>query len=118
MATGFDCLLHLAVLNNTAEADEAEFERVNVTLFSEVITKARTAGVKRIINVTTFHALDERDSAYARSKRKALQVARAQTDLTIVNLFLPAVYGDRFAGRLALIRKVPRPMRGPVLACL
>lgn len=118
MASGFDCLLHLAVLNNTAEADEAEFERVNVTLFSEVITKARTAGVKRIMNVTTFHALDERDSAYARSKRKALQVARAQTGLTIVNLFLPAVYGDQFAGRLALIRKVPRLLQGPVLACL
>ncbi|GAB4241793.1 MAG: hypothetical protein Kow0032_29680 [Methyloligellaceae bacterium] len=118
MAAGFDCLLHLAVLNNTAEADDAEFERVNVTFFADILSKARDAGVKRIINVTTFHALDGRGSAYARSKRKALQLARAQTDLEIVNLFLPAVYGDQFAGRLAILNRVPKPLQRPFLTFL
>lgn len=117
-SVGFDCLLHLAVVNNTAEADEAEFERVNVKLFSDIISKVKGAGVKRILNVTTFHALDGKGSAYARSKKKALQFARAQTGLEIVNILLPAVYGDEFTGRLAILNSVPRSLQSPVLACL
>jgi len=111
-APGFDTLIHLAVLNNDAEATAEEFERVNVGLLSEVLAQAKTAKITRFVNVTTFHALSNNGSAYAQSKRKALDLIEGTSGIDVINLFLPAVYGDHFAGRLAPIGRLPGFLRG------
>ena len=114
----FECLLHLAVLNNSAVASEEEFESVNVKLFAEVIKAGKKAGVRQFFNITTFHALGEHDSLYARSKAKALEMARNETGLTVTNILLPAVYGNDFAGRLSFLNKVPNILRNALLMCV
>jgi lipopolysaccharide/colanic/teichoic acid biosynthesis glycosyltransferase len=115
---GYDLLVHLAVLNNDAEASPDAFERVNIGLLSEVLDHAKAAGIPRFVNVTTFHALSDKTTPYAQSKNKALERIEAETGLEAINLFLPAVYGDEFAGRLSLVTRVPTILRGMVLTFL
>lgn len=115
---GFDLLLHLAVLNNNALSKADEFQEVNVDLLEQTLAAAKQAGVSRFVNVTTFHALDEHSTEYARSKRAALDILNAEKNIEITNIFLPAVYGDEFAGRLAVVKKAPAFMRPAVLTFL
>lgn len=114
-AQGFGTLVHLAVLNNNAEASPEEFDRVNVGLLSEVLLQARAANIGRFVNVTTFHAISENGTPYAQSKRKALDIVNASSGIAVTNLFLPAVFGDAYAGRLSLVRRLPRFLRGIAL---
>ncbi len=117
-AQGFDTLVHLAVLNNDIEASPEEFDCVNVGLLSKVLVKARAANVTRFVNVTTFHALSIKESAYTQSKRKALEVVDASSGIDVTNLFLPAVYGDAFAGKLLPVSRLPGSVRGAALTFL
>lgn len=115
---GFELLLHLAVLNNNALSKANEFQEVNVDLLEQTLAAAKRAGVSRFVNVTTFHALDEHGSEYARSKRAALDVLKAEKNIDITNVFLPAVYGDEFAGKLSIVKKVPVLLRPAALTFL
>lgn len=116
---GVDAVLHLAVLNNTADASDAEFQAANVALTQTVAEAACAAKVPVFVNVSSYHALDDGpDTAYARSKREAIRVLETISGLKIVNLFLPAVHGERFAGKLAVLEKLPKVLRRPAFAVL
>lgn len=115
---GFDTLVHLAVLNNDSDTSAEEFERVNLGLLSDVLEHAKSAGIARFVNVTTFHAISGAESEYANSKRLALEHLETVTGIEVINLFLPAVYGDEFAGKLSIINKVPGFLRGATLTFL
>ncbi|WP_150526630.1 hybrid nucleoside-diphosphate sugar epimerase/sugar transferase [Roseibium sediminis] len=116
---GVDAVLHLAVLNNTADASDAEFQAANVALTRTVAEAACAAKVPVFINVSSFHALDDGlDTAYARSKRETIRVLETINGIKIVNLFLPAVHGEHFAGKLAVLEKLPKVLRGPAFAFL
>ena len=117
-AQGFDTLVHLAVLNNDAEANPEEFDRVNVGFLSEVLTQAKAANIARFVNVTSFHALSGKGSAYAQSKHKALDVVAETSGIAVTNLFLPAVFGDAFAGKLSMVSRLPGFLRGIALTFL
>ncbi|MEQ8656372.1 MAG: sugar transferase [Hyphomicrobiales bacterium] len=106
-AQGFDALIHLAVLNNNVRASADQFIGVNVNFLSQVIASAKSANIQRFVNVTTFHAVDGSRSNYAHSKRLALQMLEKEEELSIVNVFLPVVYGDSFAGNFSLFNKAP-----------
>lgn len=108
---GFELLLHLAVLNNNAQSTADEFREVNSELLKQTLAAAKRAGVSRFVNVTTFHALDEHGSEYARSKRAALDILEAEENIEITNVFLPAVYGDEFSGKLSIVKNVPAFLR-------
>lgn len=115
---GFDWILHLAVLNNNALSAADEFNKVNVDLLEQTLAAAKQAGISRFVNVTTFHALDGKSSEYARSKRTALNRLEVEKDIAVTNIFLPAVYGDEFSGKLAIVKKVPALLRPTVLTFL
>ncbi len=117
-AQDFDTLVHLAVLNNNAEASPEEFDRVNAGLLSEVLLQAGAANIVRFVNVTTFHAIFEKSTPYAQSKKKALDIANTSSGIAVTNLFLPAVFGDAFAGRLSLVSRLPGFLRGIALTFL
>ncbi len=117
-ARGFDALLHLAVLNNTSDAAPEAFRSVNVGLFDTVIDSAKEAGIPRLVNVTSFHALDPGKSAYAQSKHEALRLTRAAAGIKITNLFLPYVHDGAMRGRLAALNRLPKPLRDMAFACL
>ena len=98
LADDFDLMVHLAVLNNNAQNSLDEFRRVNVSFFSSILEAAKLAGIKRVVNVSSFHALNENDQTpYAISKREALDVVRCIEGVEVINLFLPAVHGSSFA---------------------
>lgn len=115
---GFDALLHLTVLNNDAPYPAAEFQSVNVELLRETTFAAKRAGVTRFLNVTTFHALDGKGSDYARSKRAALDVLDEEQDISVTNIYLPAVYGEEFTGKLSIVEKFPAFLRPAILNVL
>ena len=111
-AAGYDRLLHLAVLNNDADASEDTYFKVNADLAKETAEDASKTDLPLFINFSSFHALsDGPETAYARSKRAGVDALKTVTGIKIVNLYLPAVYGDSFAGRLAALTKLPRVLR-------
>ena len=113
-----DAVVHLAALNNDATASAADFHAVNVDLLKQVVAAAKAAKIQKFVNITTFHAIEGKTSPYADSKRRALDVLVAERDLSVTNLFLPAVYGDDFAGKLSILKKVPAFLRPAILTCL
>ena len=111
---GFDALLHLAVLNTDADADAVAFEAVNVGLLGTVLEAMAQAGVTRLIYPGSVHA-ERGTTPYAASKRAAEARLAAVTGINVTVLRLPAVYGDRFAGRLSFLGRIPSALRGPAL---
>ncbi|WP_332712195.1 hybrid nucleoside-diphosphate sugar epimerase/sugar transferase [Pelagibacterium mangrovi] len=118
-AAGADLLVHLAVLNNDVEASQAEFERVNVDLTLRVAKLARAAGITRMLNISSTHALDENNhTPYAETKRRAARELAHIENLDVVQFFLPTVIGAKLAGTLAALNKLPTPLRGIALSAL
>lgn len=107
-AAGFDLLVHCAVANTTSSLSEAEIFAANVDLVEKVADQAAKAGVKRFLHLSSFHALDEgNQSAYARSKRQSIVALRTPRPIDISVLYLPALYGAHWAGKLAILNHLP-----------
>jgi NADH dehydrogenase len=68
---GCECVLHLAAI--TGKARPGDFDRVNFQATRSLVERARAAGVKRFIFVSSIAAgfSDQRHYPYARSKRAA-----------------------------------------------
>lgn len=117
---GFDAVLHLAAHNNDRPGLQEEFDAVNRDHALDMLAQTRRAGIPRFIYVSSIHALDPRNpSAYAESKRRGADALRAAADgLAVDILFLPAVQGRRFAGRLARLNALPAILRGPAFTAL
>lgn len=110
-AADFDVLLHLAVLNNDADASEAEFMAVNVDFALEVLEKARRANIGTFVNVSSTHALEPgRTDFYSVSKRLADERLRQERGIAVLTLFFPLLYGDAWGGRLERLNRLPRPL--------
>lgn len=113
---GCEAVLHLAVLNNDKGATEEEFRAVNVGFLAKVAEMARTAKVPLFINMTTIHALDEKTTdPYSVTKREGEAALLRIEGLKTVSLRLPAVYGERFSGRLSMLEKLPGFLQYPAL---
>lgn len=118
-AAGADLLLHLAVLNNDVEAPLSEFERVNIDLTLQVAELAKSAGIKRMLNISSTHALDENNhTPYAETKRRASKELTRIEGLNVVSFFLPAVIGAKLGGTLGALNKLPAPLRSLALSAL
>lgn len=105
---GCDLLLHLAVLNNNSGVSREEFDRVNVRLAVETCERAAAAGIGRFVFFSSVHALDSADAShYARSKRDAVAALRKVTGIPVEVIYLPAVVGERFSGRLGALNRFP-----------
>jgi lipopolysaccharide/colanic/teichoic acid biosynthesis glycosyltransferase/uncharacterized protein YbjT (DUF2867 family) len=119
-ATGADLIVHLAARNNDRPGPQAEFDAVNVDLALTQLRAAQEAGIARFVYVSSIHALDASNrSPYAESKRRGAEaVLAAAGDTEVSILYLPAVQADRFAGKLAVLNKLPRVLRGPAFHTL
>lgn len=119
VAIGHNRLLHLAVVNNNVEATEEAFFQVNSELTRKIAEDARSVGVPVFVNFSSFHALpDGPDTHYSRSKRAGIEALANVDGIKIINLFLPAVYGDSYAGKLALLKNMPGLIQPFVLTVL
>lgn len=114
LVAGADAVIHVAGLTNTP--DPAEFETANVTGTANVIAAMKSAGVKRLVFVSSLAARMPRLSAYGASKSRAETLIEASgLDWTTVRP--PAVYGPRDIDMLDLFRSakwgvVPLPPGG------
>lgn len=118
-AAGYDMLVHLAVINNNRAASRDDVQRVNVELAEQVCAIARAASIGRFVLVSSVHALQEdNNSDYAVSKRLAAERIAAIDGIAKVVLFLPAVVGDCFSGKLQPLNKLPRWLSGTLFKVL
>ncbi len=105
---GADFLLHLAVANSDAKLSDAEFHKINVDFLLEVANNSRAADIDQFINVSSVHALQPQlKTAYAISKRAGAKALLALDGMRSRTIYLPLVYGDRWAGKLAFLNKTP-----------
>lgn len=115
----YDLLLHLAAVNNDQDASAEQFAKGNVDLAVETCLRAQQVGIRRFIFVSSTHALDQSNmSLYAQSKRAASLRLEKIDGIDVRTLYLPAVLGDRFAGKLGALNRLPKPLQGLVLTCL
>jgi len=112
-------VLHLAARNNDRPGTEAEFRAANVDFLLRVATMARAGGALRFINLCSTHALGEKDGdLYGASKREGADAIRQYWPEGAINLYVPAIYGARFRGRLSLLNRLPAALRPKALAAL
>lgn len=108
---GFDILVHLAVVNNDANVPEATFRDVNIRQAIAAVSRAKEARIPRFMNVSSTHALDpSNDSFYAQSKREVARLLANVEGIGVISVFMPAIYGDTWSGRLAILNALPRPL--------
>lgn len=118
-AKGSDLVVHLAVVNTDAEVPSRLFWEVNVNLALETAKAARETGIPTFVNISSVHALDQnRCSAYAETKREAAQRLTEIDGITVLNVYLPAVYGDRWSGKLSVLNNLPPPFGRMVFGAL
>jgi lipopolysaccharide/colanic/teichoic acid biosynthesis glycosyltransferase len=111
LGANYNMLVHLAVANNDAAFTEQNFFSVNLDFLLEVGRLSKRARIKRFINVSSVHALDlSNKSAYARSKRAGAAALTAEEGLVSQTIYLPLVYGARWAGKLKYMNALPRPL--------
>ncbi len=119
---GFDLLVHLAVVNNDADAPPESFFAVNVEHMLKVARTAQRAGIGRFVSISSVHALDEGNvTPYAQSKREAARRLAGMEGIGAQTVYLPAVYGERWSGSLSFLNRLPRSLALPffkVLAAL
>jgi lipopolysaccharide/colanic/teichoic acid biosynthesis glycosyltransferase len=118
-AKGCDALLHLAVVNNDSSEKPEVFHQVNCMLTTRTCMQAREAGIKRFIFTSSVRALNFKDqSPYAESKRFAVEELAKIDGIDVEVLYLPAVVGDQFAGRLANLQRLPATLQKAALLFL
>jgi lipopolysaccharide/colanic/teichoic acid biosynthesis glycosyltransferase/NAD(P)-dependent dehydrogenase (short-subunit alcohol dehydrogenase family) len=116
---GFDLLVHLAVVNNDADAPPETFFAVNVEHMLKVARTAQRAGIGRFVNISSVHALDEGNvTPYAQSKREAARRLAGMEGIGAQTVYLPAVHGERWSGSLSFLNRVPRSLALPVFRVL
>ncbi|MEO0359179.1 MAG: NAD(P)-dependent oxidoreductase, partial [Pseudomonadota bacterium] len=112
---GCDAVVHLAVLNTTAanSASTADYHAANVDLVAHLLTAARSAGLKKIINFDTFQGASD-TNIYAKTKAEGAALLANPSDIESVQIKLPIVYGDRYTGKLSRLNSLPAPLRAPL----
>jgi lipopolysaccharide/colanic/teichoic acid biosynthesis glycosyltransferase len=102
-------VIHLAARNNDLAGTYDEFHAVNVEHLLRTATTVRACGAQRFIHLCTTHALrSDGGSAYGASKREGARLLAELWPDGATNLYLPAIYGSRFQGRLAKLNGLPR----------
>lgn len=112
-------VLHLAARNNNVGGTAADFSAANVDHLLAVAAIAKRGGAAQFINFCSTHALAPKDGdLYGASKRDGAQALAQYWPDGALNLYLPAVYGARFSGKLGLLNGFSGPLRGLALALL
>jgi NADH dehydrogenase len=111
---GFDAAVNMVGILNERGDDGRGFREAHVELTRRVIGACRTAGVKRLLQVTALKADPHNaPSYYLRSKGEAETLLReAHGDDLAVTIFQPSVVfgpGDSFVNRFADLLRLPVP---------
>lgn len=116
-AVGYDVLIHLAVLNNNVAGSYEDFAAVNVDLAVETYRRARDAGLRKFVYLSSTQVLDPSASSfYVTTKREAVKRLEAMADGDVYTIYLPALVGQKLSGRLQVLNRLPGNIRGAALA--
>jgi lipopolysaccharide/colanic/teichoic acid biosynthesis glycosyltransferase len=112
-------ILHLAVRNNDQASSEADFMAANVDHLLKTARDAKLNGAKKFINFCSTHALQvKQNNFYGHSKKQGAIKLASEWPSAAVNLYLPAVYGTQFKGKLTILNTWPLPLRVVTLSLL
>jgi len=118
-ASGYDAFLHLAVQNTDSGESLGSFMEVNDALSADLAEKARDVGIKRFIFASSVDTLDPSDNSfYAQSLRAGEESVRRSFGESCEVVHLGAVYGSRFAGKMAILNNLSPYIRRPGFAVL
>lgn len=120
LAPGADAVLHLAAKNNDEDGDAEAFMRVNSAFLQEVLDKTKASGIPLLIFTSSLKARSggAAQDHYGRSKEAAEVQLQSETGLAVHICQLAAVYGESFAGNLAIVTKFPAAIRPFLLQVL
>jgi len=108
---GFDCAINLVGILNERGFSGAGFERAHAELTRKLLVACRSAGVTRLLQMSSLRASEGAPSHYLRSKGRAEAAIRAAGDELAWTILQPSVIfgaGDSFMNRFAgLVRLVP-----------
>jgi lipopolysaccharide/colanic/teichoic acid biosynthesis glycosyltransferase len=109
---GVGVLINLAVRNNDQGGSPAEFREANVELVKRLHAAAVAAGVKSLIQLSTFRAdAPGGGDHYGMSKREAENWLEGRQGPAVTLVRAPAVHEGSFSGRLASLNRLPRALR-------
>ena len=101
-----DIVINLAVANNHQNVSIEKARKVNVDLAIRLAAISAEAGASHFINISTIHALmPELKSAYAITKREAVDELKAISGIPVTHLYLPSIYGECFSGKLKFLNR-------------
>lgn len=104
-----DAVIHLAAALPGTLHTEAEYHAANTALSIELGQTALNERVSVFVNAAT---LGWNQNAYTLSKFAAEKGLDSLVGLKVVHMRLPIVYSSEFRGRLAVLNRVPAPLRG------
>ena len=108
---GSDVVINLVGILNERWFGGAGFRRAHTELTQHVLNAARSAGVKRLLQVSALKAAADAPSYYLRSKGEAEKLIRDQNTALDWTIFQPSVMfgpGDSFLNRFAgLLGAIP-----------
>ncbi len=116
LASGCDCVVHIAGILNAR--DTSEFDRANVEGTLAMLAAATASGITRFVHVSSLAAREPKLSRYGASKARSEELVE-RSGLNWVIVRPPAVYGpgDRETlelFRMAKLRLMLLPPRGRV----
>lgn len=109
---GTDVLINLAVRNNDQGGTLEQFRQANVEIAQRLYAGAAVAGVRSMIQLSTFRAdMPREGDFYGISKREAEDWLAGQHELPVCLIRVPAVHEGTLSGRLAPLNRLPRVIR-------
>jgi lipopolysaccharide/colanic/teichoic acid biosynthesis glycosyltransferase len=109
---GTDVLINLAVRNNDRGGTLSDFRQTNVELVKRLHAAALAAGVRSMIQLSTFRADEPGEGdPYGISKREAEDWLERRHDIPVTLVRIPAVHDGSLAGRLAALNRLPPALR-------
>lgn len=101
-------LVHLAAVNNDAGVNAESFREGNLGYLAKTISVAKSANITKFYLISSTHVLEDfEQSEYAKTKRLGEHLLKDAVGLTSDVIYLPAIYGEHFIGRLAVLNRLP-----------
>jgi lipopolysaccharide/colanic/teichoic acid biosynthesis glycosyltransferase len=119
VATDFDLFLHLAVQNSNVDTSLEAFLEVNSELAGLYARRAKAAGIGRFVFPSSIYSLmPESQMNYAVSKIHGARSVRAHFGEAAEIVYLGAVYGRSYYGKLKILNRVSLRWRFRAFLCL
>ncbi len=104
----YDCIIHLATINNRKKSNRCNARKQNFKIFKKVFEVAKLFNLY-FINFSTTHSLNlSYKTDYAESKRDIEKYLNDSNYPKIQSIYLPFIYGDKMSGKLKILNVFPK----------